>query len=281
MEKYLEKALELLFDFARCDDRKMRTLLCEDDNLQMLKIMLTTFASKEKVLYLQKMIKIFRFIATEPTVLNALENIGILPIVLNLIRLFITRALSENEETLQDLIKIVFYLSKLNAPRQEQLVLNGGINILTYICKNTNKSLRKTALPILCYFVQTSAISRAKLWEAGGPRIYIENLDYEYYQAKLLDTLAVWLEWDSDRVEAILVDPHIFPKLIEIFRRADKANFEQIVPIYLKYISQSEKLGRKLAKTDEFLQELVERLGVESLDGQQGYLMEQVKFENL
>ena len=77
MKKYLEKALYLLTNFAKCDDKKIKILLCENEILQILKIFLDKFQTKPESLF--KIIKIFKFISTEPTVLNALENVGLLP----------------------------------------------------------------------------------------------------------------------------------------------------------------------------------------------------------
>jgi len=118
----------------------------------------------------------------------------------------------------------------------------------------------------LCYFVQTSPITRKKLWEHGGPKIFLEYIDDDFHQPKILDTLASWLSFELVEIENILLDFQIFNKLIEVFKSANKMTFQQIVPIYSKLIERSQKFGAKLSKASEFLGELVERLGIESLE---------------
>jgi len=185
--------------------------------------------------------------------------------IIKLISKYIEKPIVDCDDAMNDLLKILFYMSKLNNKRQEQIVLNGGVPILIYLCKNYNKNIKKIALPILCYFVQTSPISRKKLWENGGPKIFLEYIDDDYHQPKILDTLAIWLTFEPAEIENILLDFQIFNKLIDVFKSANKTLFQQIVPIYLKFIDMSEKFGAKLSKSSEFLVELVERLGIDSL----------------
>ena len=114
MIKYLLKSLDIIMNFAKCDDRTIKLLLCENEILQFIKIFLTIFQNKPVIQTC--IIKIFRFISLEPTTLNALENIGMIPIALSLLstHLNITNV---NEETLLDLLKILFYMTKLNNAR--------------------------------------------------------------------------------------------------------------------------------------------------------------------
>lgn len=273
MQKYLIKALDIVLNFAKCDDRKIKLLLCENEILQFLKIFLTVFQSKIAIQI--SIIKIFRFISFEPTTLNTLENLGMIPISLKLIAFYLS---NENEEALQDLLKILFYMTKLNNARQEQVALHQGVPLIIRICKSKMASLTKIGLQILCFMVQTSTITREKLWETGGPRIFIDHLDNKLNVSSLLDTLALWLESDNEKVENILIENQTLNKLIEIFKAADRIVFQQIVPIYLKFILLSEKIAHKLGKSAEFLQELVERLGIETFDNNEKEEGEYSKF---
>ena len=266
MSQYLFKALNLMINFAKCEDSNIRQLLCKDDILQVLQIYLKKFEEKAHVVC--KVIKIVRFISSEHTSLNKLESIGILPSIIKLIQRYIEKPIPDFEDTMNDLLKILFHMSKLNPKRQEQIVLNGGIPILIFVCKNYNKNIKKIALPILCYFVQTSQISRKKLWEYGGPKIFLEYIDDDYHQPKILDTIALWMSFELTEIENILIDFQIFNKLIEVFKSANKTTFQQIVPIYSLMMERSEKFGAKLSKSSEFLVEVVDRLGIETFENE-------------
>lgn len=116
---------------------------------------------------------------------------------------------------------------------------------------------------MLCQFVETSNKSRRALWDIGGPKIFIECFEDAYYQPKILDTLALWLDHETEKLEEILIETGVLNTLVQIFKSANKTTFQQIVPIYLKLIERSERLTSKLSKTPEFLEEIVERLGME------------------
>ena len=261
--QYLFKALNLMVSFAKCEDSNIRQLMCEDEILLVLQIYLKNFAPTPPILC--KVVRIIRFISSEPSILNKLELIGILPIILDLTSKAIanSKSINENEEILIDLTNILFHMCKLNTKRQEQIAMKGGIPLLIHLTQKTTKDIERITLPLLCQFVQTSPITRKKLWENGGPKIFLDYLDDDYYQAKILDTIAFWLGCDQSEIENILIDYHVFTKLIEVFQNANKTTFQQIVPIYLRLIQYSDKFGIKLSNTPEFLKEIVERLDVD------------------
>lgn len=60
------------------------------------------------------------------------------------------------------------------------------------------------ALPLLSLFVQTSSLTRTKLGEVGGPRIFFKYLDDEQFGLNMLDTIVIFLEIDTPKVEQIL-----------------------------------------------------------------------------
>ena len=263
--EHLIKALNLMVNFAKCEDSNIRQLMCEDGILLVLQIYLRKFAPKPSIL--GEVVKIIRYISSEPSILNKLEIIGILPMILDLIRKSISHAgqINESEDLLIDLTNILFHMCKLNAKRQEQIALNGGIPLLIHLTRNTTKEIELITFPLLCHLVQTSDITRGKLWENGGPKILLNYLDDEYYQPKILNAIAFWLNIDQVEVESFLTEHHVFNKLLSVFRNANKTNFEQIAPIYLSLIQLSNRLGVKLSKTPEFLQEIVERLGMDTV----------------
>ena len=264
MADYLVKAVDMMIRFAKPEDAVIRNMMCEDEILPILLIYIAKFEQNQPLLF--KLIKVLKFISCEPSVLNKLESFGIIQTVINLITKYIKSNVSEIEEATSDLVKILFFMSKLNLKRQEQIAQLGGIGILINICKIFNKSMKKIAFPILLSFCNTSPETRKKLWEYGGPKIYLDHLDDDNFLPKILDTIAAWLSYEPLEIENVLLEYQTFNKLMEIFKGANKATFMQIVPIYGKLISLSDKLNVKLGKNFDFLEELVERLDVEELE---------------
>ncbi len=69
--------------------------------------------------------------------------------------------------------------------------------------------------------MQTSFLSREKLWEAGGVRIFTENLSEKESLPKILETLCAWLNIDKEKVEDALVEGGTMKKLVEVCMNAE------------------------------------------------------------
>ena len=80
----------------------------------------------------------------------------------------------------------------------------------------TSYPAKKLSLQILCFLVQTSYLSRGKLWEAGGVRVFTDNLNEKENLPKILETLCVWLSIDKEKVEDALVEGGTMRKLVEV-----------------------------------------------------------------
>lgn len=118
-------------------------------------------------------------------------------------------------------------------------------------------------MAILCQFVETSDYTRKALWDHGGPKLFLDLLDNDYYQPRILDVIALWLQLETEKLDDILIEPGVFNKFVHVFKSANKKTFLQIIPVYLILIERSDRFTSKLSKTPEFVQEIVERLGME------------------
>jgi len=260
-EDFLLKSLGLMNNFAQCEDGNLRTILGEDNNLLALTLYFRKFQCFPNVM--SKTAKILCNLSSEPSIMEKFERIKLLPEVLRLISKEKTRPDGPHEDALVELLKLLFQMCQLNPNRQEEVVQNGGVEILVELKRQGTKDVERYVVSTLCQFVETSERTRQALWDNGGPKLFLDFMDEDYYQPKILDTMALWLEEDPERIENILIDPAVFNKLVQVFKSANKTIFQQIVPIYLKLIVHSEEFTSRLSKTSEFLREIVERLGME------------------
>ena len=102
MIKYLVKALVIITHFAKCEDKKLKTLFCDDNIIQLLRIFLINFQNKPVIQAM--IIKIFKILAFEPMMLSILENNSILQTVLNLIPVYNNNSL-DRENFLKESIQ--------------------------------------------------------------------------------------------------------------------------------------------------------------------------------
>ena len=61
-----------------------------------------------------------------------------------------------------------------------------------------------------------------------------------------------------------MIQPQLVSKLLLLFKTATKHSFQHILPFYQKAFSISEKLAAVFATKDEFIKEIVDRLGLRS-----------------
>jgi len=148
---------------------------------------------------------------------------------------------------------------------QEEIAEKEGIPLLVSLSQQKNKDIQRVILPLLCQFVQNSEICRKKLIESGGFKVLLEGLDDEYYQAKILETIAFWLEYDQLAVEKELIEPEVLKKFIEIFGKASKVSFQNILPRYLRIIQNSDRSVMKISESSDFLKEIAERFDVNKM----------------
>lgn len=147
---------------------------------------------------------------------------------------------------------------------------HGSIPVLISICKNYNKLLKKLTLPILCQFIHTSPYTRQMLLKHSFLRVLKDFLRDDNFILKVLDTIVIWLELDAKQVESILTESDYISAIIESFARANKNIFQQIVPMVSKLIYTSELFTQKLIETNQFMEELVNRLDIDLVTGTEG-----------
>ncbi|KAL4511575.1 hypothetical protein ABPG72_012420 [Tetrahymena utriculariae] len=260
--KLIQKCLDIFLLFAKCEDKQMKINICQDETVQILIETIDSLIQQEENLilnqFLQKIILIFRHLSNEHTLLNKLENFGLIKRVLNLLDIE-SRKQKTDEVFLDDLLKIINFFQNLSHPRQEHLVLTGALPILTSITSNSAMSfgLRKISLSILCQFVKTSPLTRKKLLEHGGPHIFLCFLQiseecFKQFSFKILDTLASWLVIDLEQIESFFLEN------LKFFIPSADNNISllQIIPIIYRIISLSDKIAQVMACQEQFIENL-------------------------
>jgi len=82
-------------------------------------------------------------------------------------------------------------------------------------------------MPILSNFVSGSDITRKKLWEVGGPNIFLNLMENEKDNNKreILEVLSIWLEFECELVENIISSDKWMNLILKIFKESDKIKF--------------------------------------------------------
>lgn len=189
----------------------------------------------------------------EPTGLIDLENIGairtLIPLLDGPIR----------ERCKNHVLPCMYNLCRINKRRQETAAVEGLIPHLQRFI-NEGSHLKQFALPIICDLAHTSSVARAELWNNNGVVFYINLLTEKYWQTFALNSLAVWLANDRQRVESLLIEPANVAKLVDFFRLASVQTINTVHKPLLDMMSKSRVLSRALGSSGLFVLAIVTRL---------------------
>ena len=126
--------------------------------------------------------------------------------------------------------------------------------------KTSPKRIKKVSIAMLCQLVQTSDLTRKKIWEQGGPLVVVSAMKQGIYKPMLLNALLHWVRIDPLRVDQIFTDFTTVERLCEMVFTTAEVNLSYILPTFAQLVQASEKLTVRLSKSSKFIQRLVEQL---------------------
>ena len=134
---FLLQALNLIDYFAKCDDEHVKDQFGQEDNLLLLNLNLKKAQRWPQIL--SKCARIIRHLSSEASVLGRIGSIGLLPNILRLISKEKATSSRANEESLIELLKLLFQMCQLNPNRQEEVVEHGGVEVLVEVKRDSTK----------------------------------------------------------------------------------------------------------------------------------------------
>lgn len=282
---YLEVVVKLLLFFAKEGDAVVKVYMAKGSVLEGL-IAGLDFLPPDLAI---QTCKTFKYLAQEPSVLNMLENAGVVPVLVHFLSLSCgpeatkeaeesgqtslqprerTNTLSQSQDACSQCLLALFYLCKLSRPRQEQAALAGAVPLLQELVGGRH-SLRVYAFVMLCDMTCASLATRRILWAQGGVAFLVRCLHEPELQTFALEALVGWLgvrehraNW-CERLEGVLLqDGDFLRHLLVLFQSVKPTVFLKVLDPLLKLARISKEIKAALAGSDEFFQELVQRLKV-------------------
>eukprot|EP00439_Symbiodinium_sp_Y106_P055454 s3677_g7.t1 len=228
--------------------------------------------------------RIFKHLSQEPSVLNMMENVGLVPVLVYHMKLHSifekgtwdgTEKDLENEKAQDACSQCLLALSnlcKLSRPRQEQAALAGAIPKLQALVERGHP-LQEYAFVMICDMACASLATRKSLWTEDGGPFLVRSLAVPETQVPALEALVGWFgvkehkaNW-CERLEGkLLKGPDFLMRLFALFRSEDKDVFLKILDPLVKLVRISSETNAALANSDQFLAELLRRLEGEGSD---------------
>jgi len=278
-KQYLQVVVDLLLFFAKEGDAVVKVYMAKGHVLEGL-ISSLEFLPLDLAV---QICKTFKWLAQEPSVLNMLENAGVVPVLVHFLSLQ-CRTKEESEETEEaselgtippasdacthQCLLALFWLCHLSRPRQEQAALAGVVPLLKELVERRH-SLRVHAFAMLCDMTCASLAARRILWAEDGSAFFVCSLPAPDLQTFALEALVSWLgvrehkaDWCA-RVEGVLLEgPDFMTNLVQLFQAAQATVFIKVLDALLKLVRVSERINAAFADSQEFFEELVRRLKV-------------------
>ncbi|KDN49612.1 hypothetical protein K437DRAFT_255295 [Tilletiaria anomala UBC 951] len=202
-------------------------------------------------------VRIIKNLSMHPQIMDQLQNCNSIEVL--------TRILSDHHggpcgnEISNQVLNAIYNLCRLSKSRQEEAAQAGIIPQLLRVAR-TNSPMRQFALPTLCDFAHASKATRKIFWQHDGLRFYLQLLEDVYWQVPALDSVLVWLQDETSRVEGVLLQPTSVASLSNCFSSSKGVSFENLLEPFVKICRISSGIAVALARFASFFQRIADRL---------------------
>ena len=203
------------------------------------------------------MLKIVKNLSMAPTLLDEMQNANTIEILTNILAQH--HSGPHGTEMSNQVLNTMYNLCRLSKSRQEEAAQAGIIPQLLRIA-GTNSPLRQFALPILCDFAHAGKATRKMFWQHRGLRFYLKLLEDPYWQVSALESILVWLQDETARVEEILLQASSIESLLCVFATSKANSFENLLEPFVKLCRLSSGIVAAMARNTLFVKRLLERL---------------------
>ncbi|KAK5073982.1 Protein kinase of the Mitotic Exit Network [Lithohypha guttulata] len=164
-------------------------------------------------------------------------------------------------ELSNQILGTIYNLCRVSKRRQEDAALAGIIPVLINIARQDKTPVRQFALPILCDMVQAGKAARRELWQNKGLAFYVSLLSDTYWQGTALDSIFVWLQEETARVQDQLLDNQNFTKaVVKALTTSKSVSFENLLEPLKKLLRLSPALAEQMASSPELFESIGQKL---------------------
>ncbi|MCJ1308432.1 hypothetical protein MMC25_002085 [Agyrium rufum] len=195
------------------------------------------------------MLKFIKNLSMLATTLDKLQNSNAVDVLTEMLRS--SFSLTHWKEVQSQTLNTLYNLCRLSKPRQEDAALNGVIPILMRLLKQ-DRPLKEFALPILCDMAHAGKIGRRELWRNKGLQFYINLLADEYWAGTALDSIFIWLQEETAKVEDHLLQGGFASAVIKCLSAPGASGIEGSLEPLQKLLRLSPAVAASLAQPELF-----------------------------
>lgn len=202
------------------------------------------------------MLKFIKNLSMLSTTLDALQNSNAIETLIRLLDSSIHA--THFREISNQVLNTMYNLCRLNKVRQQDAATCEIVPLLLKYIK-TDRPLKEFAYPILCDMAHSGRVGRTQLWRHRGLQFYISLLSDPYWAVMALDSIFVWLQEETARVEEHLLDGSFTSAIIKCFTSSKANGLEGLLEPLQKMLRLSPLIAGYLA-TPEFFAGVADKL---------------------
>lgn len=199
------------------------------------------------------MLKFIKNLSSLPSTVEVLHSADAIEYLIDLLSNSLRKNQQHFREIVNQVLNTMFNLCRLSKERQESAATHGIVPLLLKIMK-IDRPPKEFALPILCDMAHSGNKGRRSLWTHKGLDFYVSLLADQYWQTTALDAILVWLQEETAKVEAHLLNGNFTTAIQSCFGVTKGNAFASFDPTLLepllKLIRLSPALASSLAKPE-------------------------------
>lgn len=201
------------------------------------------------------MVKFIKNLSSLPSTVEVLHQADAIEYLISLLQDSLTKNPQHFREISNQVLNTMFNLCRLSKERQESAASFGIVPLLLKIMK-IDRPPKEFALPILCDMAHSGSKGRRSLWQHKGLDFYVSLLADQYWQTTAIDAIFVWLQEETAKVEAHLLNGNFTSAILSCFNGTKANVFASFDPTLLepllKLLRLSPALSSSLAKPEMY-----------------------------
>lgn len=189
------------------------------------------------------MLKFIKSVSAVHTALETMQNSNVIEYLVDCLKDCTNTANQHTRDLSIQVYHTLFNLCRLSPHRQDEAAECGAAPYLQAAALSA-LPVKDFALPLLCDMAHASKATRKILWRHDVLTTYLKLLPDPYYQVNAMDSIIVWFDDETARVEERLIRPTSLELITHSFSNKSRSTaFEQYMDLFHRLIRVSQRVA--------------------------------------
>ncbi|KAG5364729.1 Cytokinesis protein [Yarrowia sp. E02] len=189
------------------------------------------------------MLKFIKSVSAVHTALETMQNSNVIEYLVDCLKDCTDMSNQSSRDLSIQIYHTLFNLCRLSPHRQDEAAECGAAPYLQSAALSS-LPVKDFALPLLCDMAHSSKATRKILWRHDVLTTYLRLLPDPYYQVNAMDSIIVWFDDETARVEERLIRNTSLELITHSFSNNSRSTaFEQYMDLFHKLLRQSQRVA--------------------------------------